>query len=87
MKFNCDYFNDLIVKRSIKKRNKYAEWHEYFAWFPIYIKHNDCRWLEKVYRRSDWLGKDILPDNHPVNNNTFWFWIYTTKEDIKGEKR
>lgn len=48
MKFNCDYFRNKREKRNERLRN----WHKWFAWHPIRIAENDCRWLECVNRRA-----------------------------------
>lgn len=36
MKFNCE---------------KYKTWCSWFAWYPVKVGDNDCRWLETVERR------------------------------------
>lgn len=41
MKFNC--------KRKVEPR---IVWHTWFAWFPVRVGEDDCRWLEKVERRG-----------------------------------
>lgn len=29
-------------------------WHRWFAWYPIRLGDDDCRWLEVVERRFDY---------------------------------
>lgn len=41
MKFNC--------KKAVERR---ITWHTWFAWHPVRIGDEDCRWLEKVERRG-----------------------------------
>jgi hypothetical protein len=41
MKFNCK-----------KSQDRRQTWHTWFAWYPVKIAENDCRWLEKVERRG-----------------------------------
>jgi len=45
MKFNCE--------SSIKKPDSRLTWHRWFAWHPVRISDNDCRWLETVFRRGN----------------------------------
>lgn len=33
-----------------------TQWHPHFAWWPVYIKPYDYRWLETVERRAAWVG-------------------------------
>lgn len=44
MKFNCGL-------TQLEKMYSQMEWHDYFAWFPIRVGKNDCRWLETVEHR------------------------------------
>jgi hypothetical protein len=34
----------------------YLNWHRVFAWWPIRVGENDCRWLETVERQYRWRG-------------------------------
>ena len=45
MKFNCG--------PSTEKPDSRMTWHSWFAWFPVRISDNDCRWLETVERRGN----------------------------------
>lgn len=29
-----------------------CNWHRWFAWFPVRVGTNDCRWLEYVERKA-----------------------------------
>ena len=45
MKFNCGPFTKNLDSR--------LTWHHWFAWYPVRISDNDCRWLETVDRRGN----------------------------------
>lgn len=30
-------------------------WHRWFAWFPVRVGRNDCRWLEYVERKAGYV--------------------------------
>ena len=51
-----------------KSRNK-AEWHDWFAWYPVHLEDTgEWAWLEFVYRkRGTWLEvylhRSTLPPN------------------------
>ena len=68
MKFNCgDSFK--------KKCEKLENWHGWFAWRPVRVGENDCRWLETVQRKGThcWTGWP----------GSFWQWEYKPmKEEI-----
>jgi len=34
-----------------KKAHRLAQWHEWFAWYPVYIEGEGYRWLEIVQRK------------------------------------
>lgn len=58
MKFNCDYFGDVLKQRRRARHAKEEEkeyrlirWHSWFAWFPVRVAHGDCRWLETIERK------------------------------------
>ena len=42
MKFNCP-------KRTPRDDTL---WHKWFAWYPVRVGDNDCRWLEFVCRKA-----------------------------------
>lgn len=55
MKFNCDKWKCKL------------EWHRWFAWYPVKIAENDCRWLEYVERKGSIMaGFD----------SGYWIWEY-----------
>ena len=41
-----------------QKQKRIANWHPWFAWYPVSTGEHQVRWLEKVERRrvSDWFG-------------------------------
>lgn len=56
-----DEKNSRIVVRwhaeAAKWRDAHAklfDWHRWFAWHPVRIGNNDCRWLETVERRFEY---------------------------------
>jgi hypothetical protein len=55
MKFNCMEDGDV------------RDWHRWFAWYPVHIGPNDCRWLETV-ERSGTFYSGIY--------STWWDWEY-----------
>lgn len=42
------------MRKLITWKNKY-EWHEWFAWYPIWVSTGECKetriWLERVQRK------------------------------------
>lgn len=42
------------------KRVHKTKWHKWFAWYPIRLGNNDCRWFEYVERRIDY-GTSVVP--------------------------
>lgn len=48
MRFNCGPDKHT---RQILKEKEMLNWHKHFAWLPIRMSENDCRWLETVERR------------------------------------
>ena len=65
MKLNCGESAKAKVKRL-------EEWHSWFAWHPVRVGENDCRWLETVQRKGKlfWYG---YPD-------CWWEWKYKAFE-------
>lgn len=45
MKINCGPTWDVKLKML-------QQWHPWFAWRPVRVGENDCRWLEYVERRE-----------------------------------
>lgn len=56
------------IQRARIKRDKYKEWHDWFAWYPVRIDENRLVWLEIVKRRIRYTSED-----HP----RFYGWDYT----------
>lgn len=69
----------LIVKISLAAERRYyrlKEWHRYFAWLPVWVGENDCRWLETIERKgADSGGYDGI----------VWSWDYRAL-DKSGER-
>jgi hypothetical protein len=38
----------------LSKREHKARWHSWYAWFPVRLADNDCRWLERIERRIEY---------------------------------
>lgn len=38
---------DWEVKKTLR-----MQWHRWFAWYPVRVGENECRWLEYVERRG-----------------------------------
>jgi hypothetical protein len=47
------------------------KWHDWFAWFPVTVANNDCRWLETVDRRGN---IEYTPDGRQ-----YWNFEYKAK--------
>lgn len=50
MRFNCNRLSDYLQARD----DALSQWHDWFAWRPVALSHNDCRWLEVVERKIYW---------------------------------
>jgi hypothetical protein len=64
MKFNCP--------PATKKPDSRLAWHDWFAWFPVRVADNDCRWLEKVSRRGNM--------EYYGDGGSYWKFEYKAKE-------
>lgn len=51
MKINCGLSPK--SRRALKEIEaaRLREWHDWFAWYPVRMGDNDCRWLETVERK------------------------------------
>lgn len=64
MKFYCGP-TEAERERALKDKAKQEEgkWFPYFAWLPVRVITGECRWLETVERKRDWLhiwyGREI----------------------------
>lgn len=57
MKLNCGLtFNERYEQKT--------NWHKWFAWYPVRIASGDCRWLEHVERKVDYLWGDVDKINY-----------------------
>ena len=65
MKFNC----------GLTKNEKLQSWHKWFAWYPVRISKNDCRWLETVYRKGTMV--------YYIQKGKIWEWSYISKEKFR----
>lgn len=57
MKIRCGRYRRIAADWIWARRNLKTEWHLWFAWHPVKIGKEDCRWLERVYRRLRVLDK------------------------------
>ena len=55
MKFKCGP----TVKELYERKETMENWHDHFAWWPVRIARDDCRWLETVQR----LELELLQDD------------------------
>jgi len=58
--------NELLRRRI--KVEKYGEWHNWFAWYPVRVDNHRVAWLEVVNRRLVYVSKD---------DPRFYGWEYT----------
>jgi hypothetical protein len=49
MRFNCNKYKVDIT-----------QWHKWFAWHPVKVKANECRWLEIVERRVTYMSIEYI---------------------------
>lgn len=68
MRFNCG--PTLQEKIAAKE-----QWHIWFAWFPVRVTPGDCRWLEKVKRKGEYVSWP---------GDSYFVWEYRT---IEQERR
>jgi hypothetical protein len=40
----------------VARRAHNTQWHLWYAWFPVRLADNDCRWFEWVERRIEYYG-------------------------------
>lgn len=66
MKFNCG--RERIP--AVIERAKHL-WHTWFAWYPVRVGRNDCRWLETVHRKGT---KQNYYDQD--GETSYWTWEY-----------
>lgn len=58
MKFRCGPRYTYTELWEMKKKrwqatyDKLSKWHRHFAWLPVKVSRNDCRWLEYVLCRG-----------------------------------
>lgn len=63
MRFNCGLTAAEKYEAKVRKKQ---DWHLKFAWWPVRVGKNDCRWFEYVDRRG--------------HLNAWWDGIYWTYE-------
>jgi hypothetical protein len=61
MKLNCGETRQAKIKRL-------EQWHDWFAWHPVRLGENHCRWLETIQRKGS-LKWGEYPDE-------WWEWEY-----------
>lgn len=50
MKIDCG-------QSKLAKNRHLTDWHPWFAWFPVRLGENDCRWLEVIERKYDFQSR------------------------------
>jgi hypothetical protein len=54
---------------SWKERRELREsWHLHFCFIPRRVGHRDCRWLEFIERKGEYIGGPLGP--------RYWSWKY-----------
>lgn len=68
MKFKCGP----KISREEKERilyqqlvDRFCRWHKIFAFFPHKVADNDCRWLETIERKFDYVSTFDWAPRHP----------------------
>ena len=54
------------------EENEKLFWHDWFAWFPVRVANNDCRWLETVARRGN--------VEYTYEGSKYWNFEYKAKD-------
>ena len=60
MKFNC---GETITER----HERLEKWHRWFAWRPVRLGSRDCRWLEYIERKGNYVH---------CWQDAWWIWEY-----------
>ena len=68
MRFNCGLSKDENLDEKMK-------WHKWFAWYPVRVARNDCRWLETVHRKGTMF--------YYSQKRKYWEWQYISKEEFR----
>ncbi len=65
MKFSC---GKTRAQKRAEKIERLQNWHKWFAWRPVRVGNNDCRWLELVERRGELIYQGSISES--------WRWCY-----------
>lgn len=57
------------LKKNVEKAKRLERWHKRFAWWPIRLGSRDCRWLELIERRGNFIWYNTY-------DFEFWGWEY-----------
>lgn len=76
MKFNC---GETVKEAQRRVWSHYCNWHDWFAWRPVRVGHKDCRWLEVVRRKADYVGEGFFVMNAPCG------CMYRAKDSVATE--
>lgn len=60
MKFDCG-------ETWLEKKARLERWHRKFAWWPAKLSDHDCRWLEWVERKGEYIE---------WFDGAYWKWEY-----------
>jgi hypothetical protein len=96
VKFNCGPSAEQKVKNLRKEYEERAEnaakWQPFFAWLPIRIGEDECRWLEVVERRvvggEKWpvgYGSQLYMKN-PFSGGGQFFWENYPKIEYRAKE-
>lgn len=50
MRFNCGPSFNVKAEETY---SRFSNWHRWYAWFPVRVGEDDCRWLEWIERRGE----------------------------------
>lgn len=57
MKLNCGPTPKEVKRAAI---DYWCDWQTWFAWYPVRVGSCDCRWLEKVERKAEFVYRGMF---------------------------
>lgn len=65
------------MKIKIPQKRDLTKWHSWFAWHPVRVGPDDCRWLEVVWRKGTLESYAKLCDiSGYAFEETYWDYEY-----------
>jgi hypothetical protein len=74
MKFRCGRWRRIINEFIDRLDADKTEWHNWFAWHPVKVGVEDCRWLETVRRKKVY---HRMSDGVVTVHYTSFHWRYS----------